>query len=105
MIDSASPELCKTLYELSGWEPSPGVTKGDNHWPAYNLGYLLRKLPEQVELKSYFDGSWDCRHIDTDEAWGVNGRMNGDTPEDATAKLAIELFKQGILKADNQSED
>jgi hypothetical protein len=111
----ASLELCKELYELSGWEPD------DKFWfsidgkhsvhcghefkkeliefkyslaricPAYDLGYLLRKLPPIIQLgrSEYYNCSW------------TNGNDShvfvADTPENAVCKLAIELFKSGIL--------
>lgn len=112
-MNVASLELCKELYELSGWD--------DTHWvwdkqlnviseyptgarfesPAYDLGYLLRKL-ERVEggvSLTY------CNHQDgsTNYCIYLNETLGGsfaydDTPEDAAAKLAIELFKSGVLK-------
>jgi len=76
------------LWELSGW-PRP-----------YTLGYLLRKLSRSVEgseeivLEPSWDGKgWNARYP-ADR--NIASRF-GDTPEDATAKLAIELFKQGVL--------
>jgi hypothetical protein len=75
-MNVASLDLCRELYELSGWQPVPSVDYGfywmsiDRHgkpcdWhiermfgpqdrtgevqvPAYDLGYLLRNLPLQI---------------------------------------------------------
>jgi hypothetical protein len=57
--------------------------------PAYDLGYLLRKLPQPYSIMAYSTG----------RLVAVQGEVTAtaDTPEDAAAKLAIELFKQGIL--------
>lgn len=126
MNDVASLGLCKELYEVSGWtgtfnfwEQSDGVPSGEPYliqpelmrryglwgtqevkkrWPAYDLGYLLRKLPERdkdirntVMLgRATGNQGWSCIYRDFA---GL-----GDTPEDAAAKLAIELFKQKILQ-------
>lgn len=86
--------------------------RGEYAIPAYNLGYLLRKLPShtystQYEQKAYL---WMRKDSDVYCAWyKVTDPNYGeditsehgavcDTPEDAACKLAIELFKQGILK-------
>lgn len=133
-MNVASLELCKELYELSGWE----VEKDDIHpwWiayedaplvptpiifdnccdrahkedeiicPAYDLGYLLRNLPKSIER----DGRHYALHLQHDLSrtlwlitYGGTGKLRqnmstGRAPEDAAAKLAIELFKQGRLK-------
>lgn len=132
-MNVASLELCRELYELSGWGKSAfsyhihdGLQKyfiysdGSNppyivdgtayslsederageHTPAYSLGYLVRKLPSYWEIHPARN-----RYV----AANFNGIVNSssraikhvcieDTPEDAAAKLAIELFKQGVLK-------
>jgi hypothetical protein len=111
-MNVASLELCKELYELSGWDD------GDLDWwryddglkkhvldielvagsiaPAYNLGYLMRKLPNlSLHKEARNNGVYTC-------AYWLGGIKNlivkDDTPEDAACKLAIELFKQGVLK-------
>lgn len=131
----ASLELCKKLYELSGWEDTyenqswwiingrevePTVfdptqrsdyTLSGNRevCPAYDLGYLLRKLvansiyPEvryidpdnhtEMDLAQWY-GKWICALVDIPQYQ----YSYADTPEDAACKLAIELFKQGVLK-------
>ncbi|CAB4132348.1 hypothetical protein UFOVP253_8 [uncultured Caudovirales phage] len=75
-------------------------------FPAYDLGYLLRKLPDYVKLFRNNYGKYYCAAVtggfrhpdnqlgqpDTAHDWYI-----ADTPEDAAAKLAIELFRQGIL--------
>ena len=76
--------------------------------PAYDLGYLLRKLPvlKDIDFRVEQDGAdenGDCwvaygvdyaahREGDSNRWWSTD-----NAPEDATAKLCIELFKQGIL--------
>lgn len=125
----ANEDLCKELYELSGWKgvnafyasdswigfvrqegynPQIGMLETvtpDNCIPAYDLGYLIRKLPKFYEDAEFWltnDGlSWTAGYA-TDKYADGNFHFltaeTADTPEDCTTKLAIELFKQGILK-------
>lgn len=103
-MTAASLELCKQLFELTGWDAeehwaSEWVTRGQV--PAYDLGFLLRKLPKKVGRthftmrhigkSKYVAGEWEVGYR------GIHG--HGDTPEDAACLLAIELFKQGVLKS------
>lgn len=138
-MNVASLELCKELYELSGWgngykdlselaaywkagkfvdnptihKYSPDVLLGEFYGrmlftvPAYHLGYLLSKmqghdqtivmrwnrdLGGRAGMKAW-DGKWCIGTFDMPQG----DYPIADTPEDAAAKLAIELFKQGIL--------
>lgn len=121
-MNVASHSLCKELYELSGWyfgghtwhhsdfndlwtlAPAPDKV-GKTYkvvCPAYDLGYLLRKLPESVDsiygllLYPTSGGQWFAGYYEPD---GLEQyEVHADTPEDAACKLAIELFKQGVLK-------
>jgi hypothetical protein len=109
-MDTASLELSKDLYALSGWGRWPDPTNwyskhgGLNHSympanlevergyvPAYDLGYLMRKFAGKggIELRHGDQGCVASSHLWYAEA---------DTPEDTVAKLAIELFKCGVLK-------
>jgi len=130
MSDVASLELCKELYELSGWAHTDsekmwrhhlpinmsevkyrGEVENDNFrfrrspealrfreenkfYPAYSLGYLLRKLPAPCQVGSLYTTGYEAYYC----LKKPFVRTTGDTPEDATAKLCIELFKQGILR-------
>lgn len=125
-MNVANLELSRELYELSGWgdpdgeaplgeydlyftqamwcqeseksdwelytEPSDHTIYGNNHiYPAYDLGFLLRKLPKLARLDRGAR-NWHCTVL-------MNGFVaHADTPEDAACKLAIELWKQGVLK-------
>lgn len=115
-------ELCRELYELSGWGDGSDMNKlkwldyyDDWSVPAYDLGYLLRKLPSYIEQQGNLDGidrqrrvAFQIRKWERPEVvWFAEYheiyyrplyRTEADTPEDAACKLAIELFKQGILK-------
>src|SRR2546423_11794922 len=71
-MNVASLELCKELYGLSSWKsegcavyalsgeskifqfvrnPGPNVISMDYYIPAYDLGYLLRKLPANIHIQ------------------------------------------------------
>lgn len=102
-------ELSKELYELSGWEDGArlpwycwveahqtyDIDNGVPKFPAYDLGFLLRKLPSSIHV--YRTKSGEGRATGHDSPPNFITTVKGDTPEDATAKVAIELFKQGIL--------
>ena len=135
-MNVASLELCKELYELSGWNEEPdyiwATTYGQPYKlvprtvigkdliqalkqksfiiPAYDLGYLLRKLPYKVyddysawvygyKLMPTASTGWKIWYgeVGTDSEMYFN---SAETPEDAACKLAIELFKQGVLKSE-----
>jgi hypothetical protein len=126
----ASLGLCKELYEVSGWlieddtsqkwfydgdrfeempplliakQFDPDIDNPEFCWPAYALGYLLRKLPLEHTYRKY-TGSLRIEYVDLDEKLWEAGydtddtNAYADTPEDAACKLAIELFKQNILR-------
>lgn len=94
MSDTASLENCKELYKLSGWKTdSMGLHQNS---PSYDAGYLLRKLPAGTAVRGQTGGTWcaDC--------WLLKDHDSGlpqfaNTPEDALAMLAVQMFKKGIL--------
>ena len=119
MSNTASLENSKRLYGLSGWDDMPRKTSYDWHnmvndewellektffssdaakgrhlaeklYPAYDAGYLLRKLPG-TEL---YDATncWQAENTSLQ-----NWRTVQDTPEDALCLLAIKLFEEGVL--------
>ena len=122
----ASLELCKELYELSGWEEaaygyfklhgsispyllnaSVASFRDKLQCPAYDLGYLLRKLPvgtyvrrnlTHPKKKSNWRGEYTAAYS---TGFTANHREYGSTPEDAAAKLAIELLKSGVLTSEH----
>lgn len=107
-MNVASLELCKELYELSGWNSGQRAfyTFDEDKMVEtnafdedlvgeirkYDLGYLIRKLPPYVQLMTMRNG---CDAVLKDLKNTV--AVHADTPEDAACKLAIELFEQGIL--------
>lgn len=121
-MNVASKELCQELYKLTGWTSeyywdysgdalaAAPEMQGKRVWyvqegagygstpPAYDLGYLLRKLPPWASFTK--EGRYT--YIQPEYKYSAqlvneNPVMYASTPEDAACKLAIELFKQGIL--------
>lgn len=109
-MNVASLENCKRLYELSGWNPRTNwwfadgtigeqkllLKRTDEVGPAYDLGYLLRKLPlgESINLFMYRSkgGGWLIQ-------WpGRNISGGGTTIEDAVCLLVIQLIEQHIIE-------
>ena len=143
-MNVASAESCKELYELSAWMDTGisskyetwkdsaklwrtfGWFNPDTDYPAYDLGYLLRKLPPQLVRKNGgVTKRWHLHlevwtDIVTDEpnGWVASYQSNrndtgvyvakgremiefSDTPQNAVANLAIELFKRRVLQKEN----
>jgi len=131
-MTTANLELCKELYELSGWEP-PKV--GDHYliWkrfqkgnfpsltlvfgsdkshicPTYDLGYLLRKLPNEVTSKKIGGYHYFYLHHGKNSWVAYFGQdatefiADSDSPENAVAQLAIQLIKAGILSGKENNE-
>jgi hypothetical protein len=124
-MNTANLELCKELWKLSGWETDDWYDlddsgrpfehlatledidlqdTGNEYIPAYDLGYLLRKLPKFVEYLAEPVKYRPLLKIE-DETYTIGYSFAGwkvfaeaDTPEDAVCNLTIELFKQGILE-------
>lgn len=113
-MNVASLENCKTLCELSGWADTEftyyanaGQHSGtmmhrsqvfdkDENLPAYDLGYLIRKLPDATIIRY---GSSKYLAV-----YGAGTLQQEDTPENALCQLAIELFKSGTLTRDSIRE-
>lgn len=109
-MNVANLELCKELYELSGWKvpaiepfssrPDPYVHYDNGQFVCYryDLGYLLRKLPKGTSVSNSKRAMAFClllgNHTSVKEEWAEYA----DTPEDALCQLAIELIKQNILQ-------
>jgi hypothetical protein len=112
-------DLCRELYELSGWgwtncyyrifegklvavEMVLGLPKKGVHLPAYDVGYLVEKLPQKVNGARLvlagmpMSDRWGCAYL-----YGLNISFDAsqiaDTPQDAACGLAIVLWRQGIL--------
>ena len=128
-MNVASLDLCKELFELSGWEDTLAEKDQDTYfiwvysrvgkhmilslrdgtnkmsdfqeaYPAYDLGYLLRKLLPETPVKFIEQSDGRTLILWNDEFDTYQEKIvYADTPEDAACKLAIELFKQGVLSA------
>ncbi len=112
-MNVANLKLCRELYELSGWNdttfrwlmniPEPfhvnAMIKAERKvsTSAYDLGYLLRKLPQNTKLEKLESSIWSVEDFDSKNEGEPHCIVELSTPEDAACKLAIELFKQGIL--------
>lgn len=133
-MEVASKELCEELYRLSGLEDTHAWYTGErlfwkdmsnygdesivfandeynNDIPAYSLGYLIRKMPNNEEYRSdlvKFKDEWEAY------LWGptpfssfgstnliVLARGINKSPENAVCSLLIEMFRQGILKRED----
>lgn len=70
--------------------------RGDFVWPAYSAGYLLRKLPHGTEVRLTLHGA--TASLRNNSVNYISISEYGDTPENALAKLCLELFRQGVLK-------
>lgn len=116
----ASLALCQELKALSGWtdtyfqwrtHPSgeayvvghvPDADPLKEETPAYDLGYLVRRLPRKLDGEQFmceiaieaavFGEGWCAGYL-----YHTTPTLEAETPEDAATKLAIELFKQGVL--------
>jgi hypothetical protein len=95
----SSPEL-----DYSNWQVKHVSYRGKYsviHYPAYDLGFLLRKLPETTSITKQVLNGIGARHQYNAGWQATETRWSGfeaDTPEDALCSLAIELFKQKVLK-------
>lgn len=115
-MNVASLELCRELYKLSGWKDcshgyfryevgvllrvEPHKPEPDGIYcvaPAYDLGYLLRKVKGMMVKTDPIGerGTAIYIHFANDNKIYEE---NANTPEDAACKLAIELLKQGVQK-------
>jgi hypothetical protein len=122
-MNTASLDLCKELYELSRWDDTTYTWYGSPHperddfelgltgvhmdcieYPAYDLGYLLRKLPDEATSKKHGGYHYFYMHHNSEYWYAYYGVIDttefmeyADTPENAADKLSIALFKKGIL--------
>lgn len=122
-MSAARLELCQELYKLSKWKDTfsywyqnwmfnnkwmvghQGTPSIESTFPAYDLGYLLRKLPPQTRIVKEYEASAELPEetpahyhalydtVDERHFW-----LGADTPEDAACRLAIELLKHGVIE-------
>lgn len=122
MSNVASKELALELFNLTntenywdGWRTDACIVDRNNEMvdPMLDLGYLLRKLPMfQRYAAKHIDGEVEKNSGRLTITFADNGQRvatyvndegewiepyYADTPEDAAAKLAIQLFKEEVL--------
>lgn len=93
---AASPELCKQLYALSGWTDTDLETWGsqdEDAVPAYNLGFLIRKLPPVTKIMRTGNNGEVFAATYSD----LKLTFQGNIPENCAARLAIALFENGTI--------
>lgn len=119
--------LCQELYKVSGWQPEDYCSHeiADNNGscaacgklrpndpyapfdpPAYTSDYLLDKLPTNINNRSAFylwktgsgyKAGYEDALLPRRPSQSKEIHRQADTPVNALLKLAIELFKSGIL--------
>lgn len=122
-MNVANYELSEELYKVSGWTTNrkwvpdlmnhgffieDGDPLAEGACPAYDLGYLLRKLPhlKDIDFRIEQDGEdengycWAAYGKDyavhrKNDSW--RWRSVASSPEDAMCQLIIALFKANIL--------
>jgi hypothetical protein len=99
-MEVCSLELAKELYKTSGWSGNLELPSWPES-PAYTLGYLLRKLPEnylvtlvQTETDKKL---WVLGHRYKMQEMQDKPPIYADTPEDAVAKLLIKLIEAKVI--------
>lgn len=87
MIDKVADDF---RYRNQNPEIAKRFAEENKFYPAYDLGYLLRKVQSLKPTLGCING----------RMWSISAnykRGTGDTPEDACALLAIKLIEEGIL--------
>lgn len=114
-------ELCKQVYEATGWKQSPNISQLYEYWddydelcvisiedaddalvPAYTSDYLLDKLPKFIDdrrltLQPVIGNRWDASYDLINEADDSIYDSFAKTPLKALLKLSIELHEEKIL--------
>lgn len=123
-MNVASLKLSEELYDLSGWKDTPKIwfllagpgkwiTRDSNtggkapspsiHVPAYDLSYLILRLPGHYLQKfgnDSYKAHWhDLASTEEQRVLGMDhlSGYSDTSPENASCRLAIELFKAGVL--------
>lgn len=105
-------ELCKQVYEATGWKQSPNISQLYEYWddhdelcvisiedaddalvPAYASDYLLEKLP---------NGTTILKDVHGFKAWNIYNRKRiatytCDSPVEALLKLTLKLHEEKML--------
>lgn len=95
-------ELCKQVYEATGWNPTDWQHGIENGQPLYTSDYLLDKLPKFIDdrrltLQPVIGNRWDASYDLINEADDSIYDSFAKTPLKALLKLSIELHEEKIL--------
>jgi len=102
-------EMDNDRYRFRNSPETPRFNEENEFFPAYDLGYLLRKLEaSEKTIGIEYHSLEQPLSMDLKEWAGLYTASTADmpqreypyagVPEDAAGKLCIELFKRGILK-------
>ena len=98
-------ELCREVYEKTGWKPTDWQHGDEDGQPLYTSDYLLEKLPSPLIFNEN-DCAIEVRRTKKDKyMWSANIRHSfgqyfkqiADTPLKALLKLTIALSEAGEL--------
>lgn len=104
-MDNELFELCREVYEKTGW-----IIDNADFWvgepvPLYTSDYLLEKLPKNIKDGSDFIWAWLSMDCLGDDGWQFGYRKGAaaplikaisDTPFKALLKLVIALDDAGV---------
>lgn len=106
MSDTSVFELCKQVYEATGWDTNSMFI---DDTPRYTSDYILEKLPGLIGITSVHmdDVHTEVRKLRPGESpsgatyqSNVKGLLigaGGDTPLQALLKLTLKLHVEGLL--------
>lgn len=86
--------------DFSSWQVKHISYRGQyriDWYAAYDLGYLLRKLPDGTQLNKT-SVTYSASGIYSIDTKPVSFHFGADIPEDAICELCIKLISEGIIK-------
>ena len=120
MIDQELFDLCKQVYEATGWGQSPNISQLYEYWddhdelcvisiedaddalvPAYTSDYLLEKLPEWATVTKVgndtgkYNASYELGYTTSLGDTYLQG--TSDAPLKALLKLVLKLHEEKLL--------
>lgn len=109
----AEVELCRKLYDVSGWDDTSFKYVGGSRdniqlrprnkritapdVPAYDLGYLVRRLPYPVSVTANQKGFVTTAAMMRHRPPFFNYLARDASPENSTVDVLLEMFKQNVL--------
>ena len=103
-------ELCKQVYEATGWKPTDWQHGIENGQPLYTSDYLLEKLPpvmqdsydkkfRHIQMRINGDGEATACYVEPyDKEFRGAYAAKSDSMSKALLKLTIALSEAGELK-------